>query len=704
VLRRFVPALAITFLVTGCPGGARREAVRPQPDDSLRTAAARAKRELIGMHGEAVRARIERGVDQVAMFWRASDGDLVAFCRAQFAAKPAEVDALLRRLEEQLEQIDGHVQELGRSLRWHLDVDTGANLPVDALLGALEPGAHLTEDLFKSGVGFAALLNFPLATLEERLAASDRTDRRQWAEIRLTGRFQSRIPPDATQALATAMTEADSYISSYNLWMHHVVGAGGTRHFARGKRLISHWGLRDEIKAGYAARGGLAGQRALVKVMERIVEQSIPLAVIDDPRVDWNPFSNQVSPAPAATVEADAPPAPARRASGREPDRRYRHLIAQLAAHRHIDRASPLAPTALARAFDGAEMSEERVRALIVGVLDSPLAAQAAAEARRRLGRPLEPHDVWFQFAARGGEEAALDAVTRARYPTPAAFAADIPRILRELGFAKETAEMVASRITVDPSRGAGHAMGPRRRGDAAHLRTRVETGGMDYKGYNIAVHELGHNVEQVFSLYSIDRHLLSGVPSSAFTEALAFLFQAHDLELLGRPSSGAEAERDRVLDSFWDAREIAGAALVELDVWRWLYQHPDASPAELRAATVRIARAVWKRYFSPVLGGDTPILAIYSHSISLPLYLFHYLLGRLIAFQVERHLAGKDRATFAREFERVSRLGALTPDAWMKQATGAPVSHQPLLDGAGEALRVTRAGGRATPAGASGR
>ena len=99
-------------------------------------------------------------------------------------------------------------------------------------------------------------------------------------------------------------------------------------------------------------------------------------------------------------------------------------------------------------------------------------------------------------------------------------------------------------------SRGAGHAMGAERRGDKAHLRTRVEAGGMDYKGYNIAVHELGHNVEQTFSLYDIDHTLLAGVPNTAFTEALAFLFQARDLELLGRPRPGGEAERLRVLDA----------------------------------------------------------------------------------------------------------------------------------------------------------
>ena len=56
----------------------------------------------------------------------------------------------------------------------------------------------------------------------------------------------------------------------------------------------------------------------------------------------------------------------------------------------------------------------------------------------------------------------------------------------------------------------------------------------MNYKGFNIAVHEMGHNVEQTFSLNDIDHILLQGVPNTAFTEALAFVFQNHDLELLG--------------------------------------------------------------------------------------------------------------------------------------------------------------------------
>ena len=67
--------------------------------------------------------------------------------------------------------------------------------------------------------------------------------------------------------------------------------------------------------------------------------------------------------------------------------------------------------------------------------------------------------------------------------------------------------------------------------------------------------------------------------------------------DLLGRGGSkkGAaakEAERMRVLDAYWNTREIAGSALVELDVWRWLYANPNATASELREATVRIAKA----------------------------------------------------------------------------------------------------------------
>jgi hypothetical protein len=663
----------------------------PAPTDGPVSAAdiETAKQALIKKY-PARKADIERGVDQVAKLWKKSDGDLAEFCFAQFAGDAAARDALFARLESMFEQIDGHVLELDRSAKWGSEVESGKPpLPVDGVLATFDFGAHVTEDLFQTKVAFAILLNFKLTSLADRLRDGASYDRRTWAEVRLSRRVDRRIPGNLAAAASAAEASADQYIAAYNIWMHHVLAEDGKRLFPAGKRLISHWNLRDELKANYAEKDGIAKQRTIVKIMERIVTQEIPAAVIDNPRLDWNPFTNAVTAAPAGEIEADAPKdRPTSPQTAREPDARFEKVLAHFRAARAIDPYSPTAPTYIDRAFDGAEMPEERVRKILTDILDSPLSAQVAKEIEAKVKRPLEPEDLWFPLAEKGAPETELDKLTRKKYPTADAFAADIPRILRDLGFSAARAKYLSEHIAVDPARGAGHAMEARRHGDKAHLRTRVEPLGMDYKGYNIAVHELGHNIEQTFSLYDIDHTLLAGVPNIAFTEALAFLFQARDLDLLGRPRHDPAFERAKVLDTFWATREIAGSALVEIDVWHWLYDHPNATAADLREATVRIARGVWDRYYAPLLGGKgIALLGIYSHTIASPLYLFNYVLGHTIAFQVEEHVAGKDKATFAKEFERVARQGAILPDLWMQGATGKPVGAQPLLDATAKAL-----------------
>jgi hypothetical protein len=640
------------------------------------------KAALIKQHGEGQRARIERGVDQAAALWRREDGDFAAFAREQFLPEGKDLDKTFARFEAHFEQIDGHFLEIGRALRTPSDLDVGPLLKIDPIFAAYDPSAHLSEDFFANKLGFVALLNFPLATLKEKLADGGSYSRRRWAEVRLGGRFGRRVPAEVQQAIAAAGAAAELYIAEYNIWMHHLLGEKGERLFPKGLRLISHWNLRDELKANYADPNGLAKQRLIVRVMERIVTQSIPEAVINNPAVDWNPFTNAVTAANAGTVE-DGGLKPAPKPTPKpEPDVRYEKLLANFQAAKAADPYSPIAPTQIARAFElGAEMPEERVKALLTEVLSSPLVAKVAAVIEKQLGRPLEPQDLWFNgFVARGKiPESELDAKCRARYPNSAAFAKDIPRILVDLGFSEERAKYLASRIVVDPSRGAGHALQAARRGDFPHLRTRVEKDGMNYKGYNIAIHELGHNVEQVFSLYDVDHTLLAGVPNTAFTEALAFVFQAKDLELLGYKKTDAEGERLRVLNDFWQTFEIAGVALVDIDVWHWMYEHPAAKPKELREAIVQIARDVWNRYYAPVLGGrDTALLGIYSHMINYPLYLFNYPLGHLIAFQIEEQV--KKSGKLGPTFEQMAKFGAVTPDLWMQNATGAPVGAGPLL------------------------
>src|SRR5262249_25596749 len=110
------------------------------------------------------------------------------------------------------------------------------------------------------------------------------------------------------------------------------------------------------------------------------------------------------------------------------------------------------------------------------------------------------------------------------------------------------------------------------------------------------------------------------------------------------------------------------------------MYEHPSATPAQLKDAILGIARAVWNKYYAPVLGTkDSPFLAIYSHMITSLLYLCDYPLGHLIAFQIEEHLR-KAGGKVGPEFERMAKLGSVVSDVWMTNATAAPVGSGALL------------------------
>ena len=651
---------------------------------------------LTAKYGEGQRERAARGLRQVSRFWRAEDGDAAAFERfvgENFAGDQPTLDAMFARFEHNLEQLYGHMGEIGRQFRAQSELDIGPVLPFDHLFAGYDPAAHLSEDLFESKIAFVVLLNFPLTTLEQRLTEGERWSRRQWAEARLAGQFSARIPAEVYLANARTSAEAERYVSGYNVWMHHLVDAGGRRLFPPRMRLLSHWNLRDQIKADYAGGAeGLARQRAVQQVFERIVTQTIPAAVVDNPRYDWNPFTNEVKPSPVRDFDGEAPGAavpPGAPLNAPEPDTRFAKMLLAFESARRIDPYAPTAPTHLARSFnEGREIPEARVRAMFEQVLASPLVPRVAALIEKRLGRPLEPFDVWYDgFRARGAyTEAQLDEIVSKRYPTAAAFEKDIPNILIKLGFTKERADLIAANVVVDPARGSGHALGASMRQAKTHLRTRVERGGMNYKGYNIAVHELGHNVEQTFSLNLIDHYLLQGVPNAAFTEALAFVFQNKDLELLGLARPDAQSEALKTLNDFWGTYEIAGMSLVDMQTWHWLYENPRATPAELKAAQLRIAREVWNRYYAPVFKRrDVVLLAVYSHMIDYPLYLPNYPLGHMIAFQIEEQIerAGK----IGPEFERMSTTGNIAPDLWMKRATGAPVGPDALLHATERAL-----------------
>ncbi len=303
---------------------------------------------------------------QVAEFWRTDDGDAATFeefIHTNFAGDQATLDTMFNRFQSLLEQLDGHMHEISREFNQQSDLDLGPVLPFDEMFAGYDPSAHVLDDFFNNKIAFIVLLNFPLTTLDERLKNGPNWTRRQWAEVRLAERFDKRIPADVNLGIAQAAAESAQYVAQYNIWMYHLLDPQGQRLFPAKMRLLSHWNLRDEIKADYSDKqNGLAKQRMIQQVMERIVTQTIPQIVINNPMVDWNPYSNEVK--PAAAKDSDAAASDNRPITNSpEPDTRYAKLLKTYIASRKADPYSPTAPTLIDRRFqEDREIPEVRVK------------------------------------------------------------------------------------------------------------------------------------------------------------------------------------------------------------------------------------------------------------------------------------------------------------------------------------------------------
>ena len=635
---------------------------------------------LINYGGEVNSFRMEKGVKQCALLWRASNGDdssFMNFCLNNFLDTNAGRDSMFVKLSHNTEILSGNFLRMILALRKPLDLDEGNISPIDLLYGGYDPSSHMLQDFFDNQIAFITALNFPFYNLDEKMTFGPEWTREQWGYTRLGDLYTARVPANLLQDITTATTSADTYISEYNIYMGRLVDSNMKTCFPAGMKLISHWGLRDEIKSNYRNENGLVKQEMIYEVMKRIIDQSIPQAVINNNYYRWEPYRNIVY---EDTVQVDVNP---------EPDTRYSHLLDNFRAVKAVDPYEPYYPTFIERAFDkGMELHEQDVEKLFTDFLTAPVIKQMAALIRQRLGRDLKPFDIWYNgFKPKNPyTEEQLDEIVRKKYPNREAFESDLPNILMKMGFSQSRAHEITSHIQVDASRGAGHAWGAGMTSEKSHLRTRFEKNGMNYKSYNIAIHEFGHTVEQTITLHDVDYYILSGVPNTAFTEALAFLFQKQDLDLLGIHSVDTDKEYLEALDNCWSTYEIMGVSLVDMNVWKWMYAHPDATPAELKEAVISIAKDIWNTYYAPVLGmKDEPILAIYSHMIDNPLYLPAYPVGHLIDYQIERYL--KDRK-LPEEIECIYTAGDIIPELWMEKAVGSEISAAPTIQAAEEALK----------------
>jgi hypothetical protein len=678
IMNRLFIALFSLLIIMGC---SRQKEIASSPLDEATTN--KVINQLIEKHGQEQEFRIQRGVVQAANLWRSTDGsasDFEAYVMANFIGQQQELDMVFDRLEYYFEHLFGYMGRISLELNRQIHEDRGPIHRIDQMFGAYSPSANVQDDFFNNKIAFMIVLNFPSYSLDEKNHLGGQWTPRQWGYARLGDFFTARIPSNILQENNQVYSAGRLYISEYNIFAGQLVDNDGNRLFPEDMKLLSHWNIRDEIKANYGQPDGLPKQEMLYQVMLRIISQEIPKEVINNPRYQWNPYTNEVF-------------ENGQKVSFQQEDvTRYEHLLANFKAMRRIDPYYPNLNTYIQRRFENSmEIPIDEVRALFSEYAASPLLRQTAQLISQRLGRDLRPFDLWYNgFVGRGGiSEAELDKITKTRYPNAQAMENDLERQLLQLGWDRQAAAFLASKIEVDAARGSGHAMRASMRSKPSHLRTRIAADGMDYKGYNIAVHEFGHNVEQTISQHMVDNYFINGIPNTAFTEALAFMFQKRDLELLGISQNDPMLEHLNVVDIFWDNYEMMGVSLIDMMVWEWMYSNPNANAHQLKDAVIRIAREVWNESYADVFGSDDiPLLSIYSHMIQSPLYLMNYPYGRLIMFQLEEYIADKD---FASEVNRIFALGRLTPQHWMQQAVGQQISNQPLFNAVEKALAVVK-------------
>ena len=618
---------------------------------------------------------ITRGVEQAAMLWNYTDGsetDFYNFCLYNFCKTKEEKKQLFDRIAANFETIFGHNNRITLELLRPTQIAGYDPLPIDDLFAAYNLNAHFSDDMFAGKIALIVALNFPYFSLDEKEFNGHKWSEIEWGYVRLGDYFYSRVPANLQQNIAVALANADNYISNYNIPMWLLANGSNKRYWSDGTKLITHWGLRDEIKACYAGgEMGLVKQHIIYGVMKAIVDQSIPMEIMKETEgYYWKPITNKAF--LYELVEVGTTP---------EPNTRYQHLLNIFKAVQATDKCYPSGSNFITRTFESdLEMKLADVEKLFISLLTSQQVKQTAEIIAKRLGRKLQPFDIWYDgFKSRSSiNQDSLDMVVRERYPDVEAFQKDLPNIMIKLGFTPEKANYICRYVQVDPSVGAGHAWGAEMRSDKSMLRTRFVDGGMDYKGYNIGTHEFGHNVEQTISLHDVPNYFLKGVPNTAFTEALAFTFQQRDLDLLGYENNDEMAEYLNTLDIFWGCYEIMGVSLVDIKVWQWMYANPDADAAMLKYAVMRIAKEVWNQYYAPVFGiEDQTILAIYSHMIDAPLYLSAYPIGHIIDFQIGNYLKNKNLGD---EVCRMYAMGKVTPKLWMERAVGSQINTTELL------------------------
>ena len=261
------------FLLAACnPNKQNKSTKMPTaiPDTQVKNVIRQIKDSL----GNEASFRIERGVQQVSDLWREQDGspkEFADFCKKSFVADTAQLSVLFNTLQRNFEVLYGYFHKIDEKLKEPLHLEGPEITAIDLMFGGYDVSAHLGDDMFASKIAFLSALNFPFYSLEEKTKLGENWTRKEWAYARMGDAFTTRVPAQVQQNISKTLTEADAYISDYNIYMGKLLNSAGQHAFPEEMKLITHWGLRDELKSNYDdAQNGLAKQRMVYRVMRRI--------------------------------------------------------------------------------------------------------------------------------------------------------------------------------------------------------------------------------------------------------------------------------------------------------------------------------------------------------------------------------------------------------------------------------------------------
>lgn len=636
--------------------------------------------ELTKKLGDPHNERILKGVSQLAKNWRKSDGtndDFVKFCIDNFLAGP-ELSENFNKIRNNLEIQNGYLSKIRYRFNESENFTDTKEVKADDFFRKSIPGANP----YKEKLALFIQLNFPYYDLNEKRQNKDIWDRENWAMVRLGDQFSERVDPDFKAEATDEVKEFQKFIGKYFFRMDHISLQDGSYPFTRPLTLHSHFGLRDNLKEEYTRKGGYARQEITGKLVEHITQGTVPVEFIQDTSTRWNPWTNQLF-----RIEQGKPVQIEFKTEG---TKRYAGLLAEFKNKSSRDKLYSDGSTVIKRTFENSNLQSDEVESLIRNFLSDSVIVSAGRLISKRLGRPLQPFDIWYSgFQSQSVFSAnMLDSITRSKYPDPMALQKDLPSILSKMGFSQPEAEYIGKHAYVRPIVSGGYSDQPAMRGDTALMTTVFNPQGLDFKAYRISMHELGHVVCGVYSTRDVDYSLLSDVPTSGITEGIAEMLAFKNVEGLGLKQGSFEEQKNMLaLAALWYLVDLGGQSLTEIETWKWMYAHPDAKPEELQKVVLHISGEIWNKYYSHAFGGikDQHILAIYNHFITGSLYLYNYFLGDVIMFQLYNAYMPDNLAS---GLEKACREGLTLPELWMEHAVDNGLSIEPLLKTAKEAIR----------------